>query len=503
MEKPAETRFLRRLPALLRLFLAALALGFFIYAYLSDALNSNEILSLAVKGQFSPSLYGGGIGAVAILGILALSLLFGRVFCSVLCPLGTSQELFWRAGNFLRGRAGKKAKGRRPGIVRSGYAAAPGMRYAAPLLTGLGLVLSFSPLMMALDPLSNFGRGLGAFRALMGGKAEPFGFLLALPFVLILVLAFFQGRVFCRWCPVGLTLGLLSPAALLGMKVSSRCVSCGICEKKCPAACMDSRSKRIDSDGCVLCFSCASACPGGSVSYGPRGKAALSGESRRVFLKGAGRASVLCGAVYLAGPGLRLFSSSGATDTAGSRFPILPPGALNERRYRAFCVGCQACASACPVGIIRTPYSPRPVLDYAKAGCQYNCVECGKVCPTGAIRRLDVEEKHRTRVALSSLSFERCVVNTKRESCGACAEVCPTGAITMISYGESGVPWLTRPVFDERYCIGCGACFVACPAEPRALSVEAVPEQTLTAGVRPADENDEGFLIENTDGFPF
>jgi ferredoxin len=505
MEKPAKPRFRCRLPALLRLFFAVLALGFFIYAYLSSALDSNELLSLAVKGQFSPNLYGAGIASVRILGILVLSLLFGRVFCSVLCPLGTSQELFWRAGNFLRGniRAGRKDRGRRR-RVRSGYAAAPRIRYAAPLFTGLGLALSFSPLMAALDPLSNFGRGMGAFRAVTGGNALPFVLVLALPFVFILVLAFFRGRVFCRWCPVGLTLGLLSPAAPFGMKVSSRCVSCGICEKKCPAACMDSRLKRIDSDSCVLCFACAAACPGGNVSYGLRGKAALSGESRRVFLKGAGRASLLCGAAYLAGPSLKLFSfSPGAAETAAVRFPILPPGALNERRYRAFCVGCQACAAACPVGIIRPLYSPRPVLDYAKAGCQYNCVECGKVCPTGAIRRLDVEEKHRTRVALSSLSFERCVVNTKRESCGACAEVCPTGALTMTAYGESGVPWLTKPVFDEQYCIGCGACFAACPAEPRALRIDAVPEQTLTAGVRPAGESDEGFLIENRDDFPF
>jgi ferredoxin len=521
----------RRLPALIRGGLAALILGIFICAYLSNSIGANRILSLAVKGQFSPALYGAGIGAVMVLGILALSLIFGRVFCSILCPLGTLQELLWRGGNFLRGRRragtrppaaanfpaggaghrGDPRKSPRPGVP-------PGLRYAAPLLTGLGLAFSFSPLMAAFDPLSNFGRGLGALLS----PGNPVSLVLALPLVLILVLAFFRGRLWCRCCPVGLTLGLLSPAAPLGMRISPRCISCGICEKKCPAACIDSREKRIDGGRCVLCFSCAASCPRGGAGYGLRGKAALSGESRRIFLKTAGRASFLCGAVYLAGPSLRLLAPGGSGGPGGAGGPgsrsaagmteagapeaggpILPPGALNGKRYRARCIGCQACVAACPAGIIAPRDSSRPSLNYEAAGCQYNCVECGKVCPTGAIRRLDPEEKHRTRIALSSLNFERCVVNTKRESCGACAEVCPTGAITMTAYGESGVPWLTRPIFGEPYCIGCGLCYAACPAEPRALDIRAAAEQTLTAGARPPEESDEGFVIESFEDFPF
>jgi ferredoxin len=503
---PGPPRF-RRLPALLRITIAAAVLGLFVYAYLSAGLAADGILSPPVKTQFSAALYGTGLIGVTVLVILALTLCCGRVYCSVLCPLGTMQELFWRAGNFLRPKK-KRGKPRtagnpapRAGLVRGGYAPAPRIRYAIPFLAGAGLAFSFSPLMTAVDPISTFGRGMGAIRALLGGNAALFATAIAVPLLVILALAFFRGRLFCDWCPVGSTLGLFSAAAPLAMNVSSRCVSCGQCEKKCPVGCIDAKAKRIDSERCVLCFSCAAVCPSGGAGYGARGKAAASGESRRVFLKGAGKVSLLCGAAYLLGPDLKLFRP--ADKSGGANPPILPPGAKSAGHYRARCIGCQACAVSCPAGILIPDHSARPVLRYAASGCQFNCVECGKVCPTGAIRRLDVEEKHRTRIALSTLYFERCVVNTRHESCGACAEVCPTRAITMTVWGEPGVPYLTRPVFDEQYCIGCGACYAACPAEPRAFVIEGVREQTLTAGSRPAEESGDELRIENTEDFPF
>jgi formate hydrogenlyase subunit 6/NADH:ubiquinone oxidoreductase subunit I len=528
--------------AAVRLFLALAVLGLFLYAWLSPGLASNELLAPLARTQFSASLYGAGAAGLAVIVILALTLLCGRVYCSVLCPLGTLQELVWRMGSFLRGKIrGKKGgKSPPPGALRSalppstggsaprnaprlfrgGYTAPPKIRYLVPLITGAAAALAFSPLMMLFDPISSFGRGMNEIRVLGAGGAALFTIAIALPLAAILIAALFRGRAFCNWCPVGLTLGLFSSAAPFGMKLSSRCVSCGICEKKCPAGCVNAKEKRIDGGRCVLCLSCASACPAGCAGYGfvygARGAEKPVTESRRVFLKGAGKVSLLCGAAYLLGPSVKLFAraadggnggvSTGGVYTGGvsTRLPVLPPGAVDSGHYGGRCVGCLACASSCPVGVIKTISSSRPELDYTEAGCQFNCVECGKICPTGAIRRLDEEEKHRTRVALSALFFERCVVNTRHESCGACAEVCPTGAVTMTGYGESGVPFLTRPVFDEQYCIGCGVCYAACPAVPKAFTITAVSRQTLTAGARPVEEEPGGELqILNTDDFPF
>ena len=567
-----------RLAALLRLGIAAAALALFIYAYLGGNLRANAVLEPAMKSQFSAVLYGTGLGGLPVILGIALALFTGRAFCSVLCPLGTSQELLWRGGNFIRrfrrgevsplgrtrsrptplsgakkayslfcrsprlsdalsrcegatsrgGKGGMDAadSGRRrpearnrmlraggtppatPPGLRRGYKAPPKFRYGIPLLTGLGLALALSPLMAALDPISNFGRGMAALAGVLHGKAEPSILILALPFALILGIAFFRGRAFCDFCPLGLSLGLLGKIAFFRMNISPRCVSCGICEKKCPARCLDSQEKRIDKERCVLCFSCAAVCPTGSAAYGPRREKALSGESRRVFLTGA--APLLWGAAYFLGADARRLApvfrlpGGGAWETAGGTFPILPPGAKNLAWYRGRCIGCQACASACPSGIIGTKNSTRPVLDYAEAYCHYNCLECGKVCPTGAIRRLDMEEKHRTRIALSALLFENCVVNTRGEACGACAEVCPTRAVRMTDYPDPGIPYLTRPVFDGQYCIGCGACLSVCPAEPKAFRIAAVAEQVLTPGMREEEDGgEEGFLYQPTEDFPF
>jgi ferredoxin len=522
----------RRVIFFLRLFIAIALLGLWLFAYFSSGIGLNGMRALLARTQFSAGLYGKGITSLLVLALILAAFLFGRVYCSALCPLGTLQELCWRTGKILKklkikfnheGAQRNNIDSQKKALkfFRPGYIAAPKLRYVLLLLAGLGAAFAFSPLMMAFDPISTFGRGTGALRAfLLDGKPGVFALLAALPLAAILAAAVFRGRAFCDWCPVGQILGLFALPAPFGMRLGSGCVSCGKCEKKCPVGCINSGEKRVDRSRCVLCLSCVSACPTGALRFGARKKpreeaSSLSGEvrqleqaaGRRRFLKDAGVFSLAAGAAYLLGPSIKLFGAfpKGSAPSAYSGFkPILPPGAKNASHYRGRCVGCQACVASCPVRIIKVQGNQLPPsLDYRLSGCQYNCVECGRVCPTGAIRSLDIEEKHRTRVALSTLEFARCVVNTKRESCGACAEVCPTGAITMTAYVESGVPRLTRPVFDKDYCIGCGACFAACPASPRAITIDAVDEQVLTSGPRPSEESGDELMIEAGDDFPF
>ncbi|MDR1019765.1 MAG: 4Fe-4S dicluster domain-containing protein [Synergistaceae bacterium] len=470
-------------------------LGLFVCSYFSRSTEWNAILAILAGGQFSAALYGTGVFGIAVICTLAVSAVFGRVFCSVLCPMGAAQELFFRIWRSGKARFVSPLK----------------VRFLTPFLAGLAVAVLGEPL-ITMDPISNFGRGLSEIAAVLQGGAGWREFIeLALPFFLVLTLAFFRGRRFCDWCPVGLTLGLLSSAAPFGMRISEGCVSCGLCEKKCPANCVNAREKTIMRDRCVLCFSCQAVCKGGFASYGKTWLAGFSG--RREFLKASvARASAFFSCVlFLAGPSLSLFASRGGTlgvqregnGGEGSGGHILPPGGGDIERYLSLCVGCQACVAACPVRIVKAKNSPHPELDYSGDFCQYNCTECGRVCPTRAIRRLSVEEKRRTRVALSSLTFEKCVVVTKDQACGACAEVCPTRSLRMVPYTELSVSGLTKPVFDEAYCIGCGACLAVCPAVPVAFSVDAVSQQTLTPGIRPTDGSEDVPPLPGLDEFPF
>jgi ferredoxin len=292
------------------------------------------------------------------------------------------------------------------------------------------------------------------------------------------------------------------------------CVSCGACERVCPANCADAKNKTLDGDRCILCLSCAGHCVTGALDYRSGGAEDGTGkDGRRAFLRGGGflSFSAFSGLLYLAGavsafraPGRKPVYETEAGGPQTRNLPVvLPPGAGDVGSFFARCVGCQACAAACPVGVIRLARNAHPSLVYGDDYCQYSCVECGKICPTNAITRLDVETKRRTRAALSNLTLSRCVAVTKNQACGACAEVCPTHALSMVNYDN--VPGLTIPSFDGEYCIGCGACLCVCPADPVAFAVKGVPVQTLTPGVRQLREDAGGGVKPMTadDDFPF
>ena len=396
------------------------------------------------RTQFVPALLRLGI-ALPIL--LALTVVFGRFYCSVLCPLGLIQDLVrWP---FPRKKAVKF----------------PNVRWLRLLVCGVALGLfgcGWATGFLWFDPYSVSGRIAGDF--LWGG---------AVTLAALVVLTIWKPRWFCNClCPAGTILGAASRFGVFRLTVDEKCVRCGMCLRNCPTGAIDLKTRTVDNERCVRCLACVAVCPSGAIEFHRGQKSDLPEFSRRKFLVNSGVFLIGCAA------GAALAKSGAARKfSAPTRSPILPPGAGSIDRFAAKCTGCQLCVRNCPQKII-VPSAKggngSVSLDLSRGGCSYDCTRCSQVCPTGAIRALSLEEKRRTRIALAEFKPRNCLVFQKGVVCGRCAAACPTKAISL---RKNGAP---RPV-NRKLCIGCGACQVVCPASPKAMCVGSVEKQTLIA----------------------
>ena len=398
--------------------------------------------------QFGPALLRGmaGGGLVVVLGILLATFAAGRFYCAVICPLGILQDL---AGWLSRRKTAKA-----PNLPWLRYGTA-GVVYG---MLACGWAIGF----WVLDPYSLTGR---AFRLVSSVGL--------LPVVLILAAAVWKKRLFCTTlCPIGTLLGLVAKRGIFRLGISSDCVTCGHCARRCPTGCIDLAEKRIDNERCIRCMDCADGCPRHCIRLGRAGArerkqpAQASFDAfRRRFLQQSG--VLLAGGAI--GLGIGHFCRGGA---ASEKKPgvILPPGAGDADRLALRCTACQLCVANCPSGIIVSSGGPVS-LDLSRGSCRYGCATCGRVCPTGALTPLTLELKRRTKIAEVSFQPQSCIVFQNMVSCGKCAAACPTGAISL---RKSGAPRVRTGL-----CIGCGACQAACPAAPKAMSIRSIEKQVL------------------------
>jgi len=500
------------------IFLIYLTLFVFLPALIGNFLSSFSLFQGAPL--IIRALTTGGTAAVIIAALfLLLTLLFGRLYCSFLCPLGAFQDFFIMLSGKYR-----KLKGRYTISM-------PLFRYFITI-TAIGLFVTVSPVLFTLlEPFSFFGRISGllirpggiAFANGLSRLLENFNIYLTPPVIpkissfhilsilittgLIAYAAFIKGRIYCNTlCPVGSVLGAISRFALYNPRINPEtCTACGICEKGCRAECISSKHYHIDLSRCVSCFDCISRCPHGAVKYTRKSAVsrqavsadAVSGAAisentfnqesltplpqsiathqtitRRYFIK---QGSAI-GAVLLLTAGVP--SAAGAfLGREKPRFtPIIPPGAESLKRFISRCTGCGMCMQVCPTGVIayskieeRSHGILQANLRYSRAFCEYECNACTRVCPSGALNPLTVKKRQQTKIGEVNLNKDLCVVFDKYQACGACAEHCPTGAVRMEPY----ILNLSKPVIQPEYCIGCGHCEYVCPTRPiRAITVE-------------------------------
>ena len=461
-------------------------------------------LGWMAKIQFLPAVL--ALNLAVIVGLLLLTLLFGRVYCSVICPLGIWQDI---VSNLSGRRKGKKAR----------FSASPErkwLRYGVWVLFVAALLAGVQVFVALLAPYSAWGRIVqNLFQPLyiwgnnlLAWIAERAGsyafyprevwlrslptFLIALAtLVTVTVLAWKNGRTWCNTlCPVGTTLGFFSRFALFRPVLDlDVCVRCHHCEKNCKASCIDIDAGTIDHSRCVVCFDCVDSCPLGGLKYrftwkrkashaGPA--PAQADQTRRAFLvgglmAGAGALSARARSTAAAAAEADKKRDGGFADIVPKKepvrtVPITPPGSLSVKDFYQHCTACQLCVAQCPNNVLRPStdlaHLMQPRMSFERGYCRPECVRCTEVCPAGALLPITPEEKTAWHVGVARLDYNLCLPFSLDQECGNCARHCPAGAIRMVRKHPDDEHSLRIPTIVEERCIGCGACENLCPARP-------------------------------------
>lgn len=216
--------------------------------------------------QFLPALL--ALNAGVIVTLVALTLVFGRIYCSVICPLGVFQDMV----SWVAGKRKKRRFSYSPAISWLRYAVLTA--FVIAFVTGVG---SFVAL---LDPYSAYGRiasNLFApfykwgnnFIAYFAERMDSYAFystevllkgwltfgIAIATLATLTVLAWRNGRTYCNSiCPVGTVLGFISRFSLLKPVIDAeKCNGCRNCARNCKASCINEKEHKIDYSRCILC----------------------------------------------------------------------------------------------------------------------------------------------------------------------------------------------------------------------------------------------------------
>lgn len=475
-----------------RITLAAIVFVLITLLFLDVTGTLHQWLGWMAKIQFLPALL--AMNVVVVILLLALTLIFGRIYCSVICPLGIMQDVI----SWIHG---KRKKNRFSFSKEKKW-----LRYTMLVLFVIAFIAGVHALVALLAPYSSYGRIVtNLFKPIYEGgnnvlasiaehfnsyafyhvdvwiKSLPTFIIAAVTFVVLFVLAWRNGRTYCNTiCPVGTFLSFF--ARFSWMKINfdeEKCKNCGKCSRNCKAACIDYKNHTVDYSRCVVCGNCLGQCNFGALHYehpkkvkktvDVQGKEPVD-SARRSFLLGATLAS---SAVLLAQEKKKVDGGLAKIEdkVAPTRNThITPPGSLSAKNMASKCTGCQLCVSQCPNEVLRPStdllHLMQPEMSYERGYCRIECNRCSEVCPTGAIRLLPLEEKSSTQVGHAVWIKKNCIPVTDGVECGNCERHCPVGAIMMVPLDEDDEESVMIPTVNEARCIGCGACENLCPARP-------------------------------------
>lgn len=428
------------------------------------------------------------LNVVALVILIAMTLVFGRIYCSIICPLGILQDII--------GWVGKKVKKNRYTFSK----AVSWLRYTMLGVMVVALVAGIGSIVQLLAPYSAFGRiattllqplykmGNNVLAAI-SEHYDNYAFyhtetgvpnitivlaIACVTVVVLAVLAYRNGRTYCNTiCPVGTVLSFLSRFSWMKIQFDAdKCKNCSLCTKNCKAACIDFKNHQVDYSRCVVCGDCIESCKFGALEYSisTRDTSNTSVDpSKRSFLLASAMmtTAALAQEAKMTDGGLADIEDKVAPER---QTPLTPPGSLSARNMAQHCTGCQLCISECPNEVLRPSgdwlHLMQPTMSYELGYCRPECTRCSEVCPAGAIKPIQKEEKSSIQIGHAVWVKKNCIPLTDGVSCGNCARHCPVGAIEMVPSDPDDEESLKIPVVNESRCIGCGACENLCPARP-------------------------------------
>ena len=478
----------------IRILLAAIMMIGITWLFLDFTGTAYHWLGWMPKIQLLEAILSGS--AIIVVLLTVLTLVHGRLYCSVICPLGIMMDIF--------GWFGKKAKKNRYSYSKE----KKWLRYPLLAVLVIAHAAGLAVLVQLLAPYSTFGiiatnllqpvyQAGNNVLAAIAEHYDSYAFyhseiwlrsvsslaIAAVMLIVIAVLAWRNGRTWCNTiCPVGTLLSLISRFSLLKIHFDvDKCKNCSMCSKNCKAACIDFKTHTVDASRCVVCGDCIDSCKFGALSY-RRTKgtvlAVSSHETEEPSPQGGRRSFLLATAMLTTAAmaqskdkimdgGLAEIEDKVAPER---QTPLTPPGSLSAQNMAHNCTGCQLCISQCPNQVLRPSsdlmHLMQPVMSYERGYCRPECNRCSEVCPAGAIKPIKHEDKASTQIGHAVWIKKNCIPLTDGVECGNCARHCPVGAIEMVPSDPDDEESPYVPAVNEARCIGCGACEYLCPARP-------------------------------------
>lgn len=452
------------------------------------------------KIQLVPALL--SLNVVAVIFLLLLTLLMGRVYCSVICPLGIIQDVI----NSLRGKIGKKKNRKnRFNYIEPKSWLRFGVLVVFVFLIILGLCNIISMTMVSfIEPYSAYGRIASSLFAPIYNvgnnlvadavaDSEYYWFydvetfvslhLIIVAFVTILIvgtMAWIGGRIYCNTiCPVGTLLGFFSRFSVLKPVIDvKKCNGCQKCARNCKSSCIDAKKHVIDYSRCVVCLDCVNNCSTGAISYKVRSALKTNDEISKHNIDDERRNFIATGLALATATAVKAtdkITDGGLAKIIDKEAPqrksrIVPPGAVSLSHLQRHCTGCQLCISACDNKVLSPSHNldtfMQPIVQYNNGYCRPECVKCSDICPAGAFHSITVAEKSSIQIGRAIVNLDACIMSSQGKQCGNCSRRCPSGAIILAPLNPEDENSRYMPVVNEAKCIGCGACEYYCPVRP-------------------------------------